>query len=52
MRKRFALAAAVLAAALCGVFWGYLYLRLRSVWLNVISHLVWDLAVFMFFPFS
>ncbi len=41
----------VLAALVCGLFWGALYMRLRSVWLNVASHIVWDLAVFMFFPF-
>ncbi|MCP4676598.1 MAG: CPBP family intramembrane metalloprotease [Deltaproteobacteria bacterium] len=41
----------VLAAAVCGVFWGLLYLRLRSIWLNVVSHVAWDLAVFLFFPF-
>ncbi len=42
----------ILAAGVCGVFWGLLYMRLRSVWLNVVSHVVWDLSVFMFFPFS
>jgi membrane protease YdiL (CAAX protease family) len=41
----------VLAAAVCGVFWGWLYLRFRSPALNVISHTVWDLLVFVAFPF-
>ena len=41
----------ILAAMVCGLFWGGLYMRFRSVWLNVISHTVWDLAVFIFFPF-
>jgi membrane protease YdiL (CAAX protease family) len=42
----------VLAAAVCGLFWGYLYLRTKSVLLVLISHTVWDLAVFILFPFS
>jgi len=41
----------VLAAALCGVFWGWLYFRFRSPLLNVVSHTVWDLFVFVIFPF-
>jgi len=40
-----------LAAAVCGVFWGWLYLRFRSPVLNVVSHTLWDLAVFVLFPF-
>lgn len=42
----------VLAAAVCGAFWGWLYLRFRSPLLNVVSHTLWDLAVFVVFPFS
>jgi membrane protease YdiL (CAAX protease family) len=41
----------ILAAAVCGVFWGWLYLRFRSPLLNVVSHTVWDLLVFVVFPF-
>jgi hypothetical protein len=41
----------VLAAAVCGVFWGWLYFRFRSPVINVISHTVWDLAVLVLFPF-
>lgn len=41
----------VLAAAVCGVFWGWLYRRFRSPVLNVVSHTLWDLAVFVVFPF-
>ncbi len=40
-----------LAAAVCGVFWGWLYLRFRSPVLNVVSHTLWDLLVFIVFPF-
>lgn len=42
----------VLAAAVCGLFWGYLYLRTKSILLVLISHTIWDLAVFILFPFS
>ena len=41
----------VLAAAVCGVFWGWLYLRFRSPVVNMISHTVWDLLVFVLLPF-
>ena len=42
----------VLAAAVCGVFWGWLYFRFRSPVLNIVSHTLWDLLVFVIFPFS
>jgi membrane protease YdiL (CAAX protease family) len=42
----------VLAAGLCGLFWGYLYLRYNSMVLNVVSHTLWDVTVFLWLPFS
>ena len=42
----------VLAAAVCGLFWGFLFLRTRSLFLVAVSHTAWDLAVFILFPFS
>ena len=42
----------VLAAMTCGLFWGLLYLRYRSMVLNITSHVLWDIAVFLVFPFS
>lgn len=42
----------VLAAAVCGLFWGFLYRRTGSVLLVAVSHTVWDLAVFVAFPFG
>jgi len=42
----------VLAAAVCGLFWGGLYLRTGSALLVAVSHTLWDLAVFVFFPFG
>lgn len=40
----------VLAAAVCGLFWGVLYQRSGSVLLVAVSHTLWDLAVFLLFP--
>jgi membrane protease YdiL (CAAX protease family) len=42
----------VLAAGVCGLFWGALYLRYRSVLLVVASHTLWDLLVFIVAPFA
>ena len=41
----------VLAAAVCGLYWGYLYLKFNSMALNVVSHTVWDMTVFLWLPF-
>ena len=41
----------VVAAAVCGLFWGWLYLAFRSPILNAVSHTVWDLLVFVLLPF-
>ncbi len=41
----------ILAAGVCGVFWGLMYMKWRSAWLNVVSHVVWDLTVFLIIPF-
>ncbi len=38
------------AAALCGLYWGAMYLRYRSVWPGLISHALWDVAVFVLWP--
>jgi membrane protease YdiL (CAAX protease family) len=42
----------ILAAFIAGLFWGYMYYRYRSLLANVVSHTVWDVAVFLVFPFS
>jgi membrane protease YdiL (CAAX protease family) len=42
----------ILAAMVCGFFWGWLYMRHQSVLLNCISHTLWDMAVFIYFPFQ
>ncbi len=40
----------VLAAGICGLFWGWLYWKRRSMLLNAVSHTIWDIAVFLLFP--
>lgn len=40
----------VLAALVCGLFWGGLYLWTRSLWPGVISHALWDLVIFVVRP--
>ena len=40
----------VLAAGVCGLFWGFLYLRYRSLLMNMVSHTIWDVAIFLLFP--
>jgi membrane protease YdiL (CAAX protease family) len=42
----------ILAALVCGLYWGYLYQRTGSILLVVVSHTVWDLMVFLLLPFS
>ncbi len=42
----------VLAAATGGLFWGFLYLRSKSLLLAAVSHAAWDVAVFVLFPFA
>jgi membrane protease YdiL (CAAX protease family) len=41
----------ITAALVCGLFWGWLYLRYQSMIINVVSHTLWDIAVFMVLPF-
>lgn len=37
----------VLAAGVCGLFWGAMFNRYRSVVMLVVSHVVWDLMIFL-----
>ncbi len=40
----------IIAAFICGIFWGYLYATKRSLPLVIISHLVFDLLLLVLFP--
>ena len=42
----------VLAALACGGFWAFLYHRYDSLRINMISHAVWAVAIFVLFPMS
>jgi membrane protease YdiL (CAAX protease family) len=40
----------VAAALLCGLAWGFLFARTRNLWPCIISHAIWDVAIFVAFP--
>ncbi len=40
----------ILAAAVCGLYWGWLYLKTNSILLVAASHTVWDILIFLVFP--
>ncbi len=42
----------ILAALVCGISWGLLYWYFQSITINIVSHLVWDLMVFIILPFN
>ncbi|ROL56972.1 CPBP family intramembrane metalloprotease [Bacteroidetes/Chlorobi group bacterium Naka2016] len=42
----------LIAAFVCGLFWGYLFLRYKSLVPVIISHSLWDFAVFVLFPLN
>lgn len=39
-----------MAALICGLFWGWLFLKYKSVWPGLISHAVWDVTIFILLP--
>ena len=41
----------IIASIVCGVFWSLSFWRFRSIWLNIVSHVAWDLSVFLIWPF-
>lgn len=41
----------VIAALVCGIFWGWLYKKEKNLLPVIISHALWDLTVFVIFPF-
>ncbi|MEW6333030.1 MAG: type II CAAX endopeptidase family protein [Thermodesulfobacteriota bacterium] len=40
----------VLAAGVCGLYWGILYQREQNLVALIISHSLWDLLIFVLFP--
>lgn len=39
-----------MAALVCGLFWGLIYMKYRSLWPGIISHALWDLFIFVILP--
>lgn len=39
-------------AFVCGLFWACMYPKYNFMLINVISHTVWDVVVFLALPFS
>jgi membrane protease YdiL (CAAX protease family) len=39
-----------MAALICGLFWGYIFKRYKSLWPGIISHAVWDVIIFILIP--
>lgn len=40
----------LMAAIICGAFWGLIYMYNRNLVTVLISHAIWDVAVFILFP--
>ena len=40
----------VIAALVCGIFWGWIYKKEKSLVPIIISHALWDFTVFVLFP--
>ena len=40
----------IAAAAVCGGFWGLLYMTTGNLWSCIISHAVWDVIILIIFP--
>ena len=40
------------AALTAGLFWGYLYLHTRSLYLCIVSHALWTVAIFLIWPLA
>ncbi len=40
----------IIAALVCGLFWGWLYKKEKSLVPVIISHALWDLTIFVLFP--
>lgn len=38
------------AAFVCGLFWGWIFKRYKSLWPGIISHALWDITIFVLLP--
>jgi membrane protease YdiL (CAAX protease family) len=39
-----------IAALVCGLFWGWIFKRYKSLWPGIISHALWDVTIFVVLP--
>jgi membrane protease YdiL (CAAX protease family) len=42
----------LVAAGVCGLFWGLLYWREQNLIPVIISHSLWDVMIFVLFPMA
>lgn len=40
----------VMAALVCGFFWGFIYKQEKNLWPVIISHALWDITIFILLP--
>lgn len=40
----------IIAALVCGLYWGWLYKKQKSLLTVIISHAIWDLTIFVLLP--
>lgn len=40
----------IIAALVCGIFWGWIYKKEKSLAPVIISHAIWDVTIFVLFP--
>ncbi len=39
-----------IAALVCGLFWGWMFKRYKSLWPGIVSHAIWDVTIFVLLP--
>ena len=42
----------IVAALVGGIFWGWMDMKYNSMLMNIISHIVWDIAIFLVIPLN
>ena len=42
----------ICASALCGLFWGLLFIKTQRIWPCIISHAIWDVTIFILQPIN
>ena len=42
----------IMAALVGGIFWGWMYMKYNSLLMNIVSHIIWDIAIFLLLPLN